>query len=54
MLVKLRCGRGPSLVLVVAGDAPGLVADFVVRALLRGEDGLALGALEIRISRHYE
>lgn len=45
---------GPSLVLVVAGHAPGLVADCVLGALLRGEVCLALGALEIRISRHYE
>lgn len=50
-LVKVAVWMGPSLLLVVAGHAPGLVADCVLGALLRGEDCRALGAVEIRISR---
>lgn len=53
MPVKLRCGKGPSLLLVVAVHAPSLEPGFVVGALFRGEDRLALSALGIRISRHY-
>lgn len=53
MPVKVAVWNGPSLLLVVAAHAPSLVADFVVGALFRGEDRLALSALEIRISRHY-
>lgn len=44
---------GTALVLVVAGHAPGLESGAVVGALLRGEDGLALGALEVGISGDY-
>lgn len=51
MPVKLRCGKGPSLLLVVAVHAPSLEPGFVVGALFRGEDRLALSALGIRISR---
>lgn len=51
MPVKLRCGKGPSLLLVVAVHAPSLEPGFVVGALFRGEDRLALSALGIRVSR---